>query len=130
MWQSYCLNNCFCRKIGLASTKSISLSETQNLILKKQGLTPSTQGTSKADVVDIARDLREIQYDPLPVIASSLSNPVESCQRIPKSSAWLTEHIAQIATKAYMKSDFAEISKRKPDENASNKHWEGSAFQF
>jgi hypothetical protein len=51
--------------------KSIFLLEAQNLILRKQRLTPSTQGTSKADVVNITRGLCGIQYDPLPVIAQA-----------------------------------------------------------
>lgn len=53
----------------LTSSKSISLSSAQYLVLKKQRLIPSTQGKSKEDVVSVVKSLCGIQYDPLPVIA-------------------------------------------------------------
>jgi len=52
-------------------TESIPLSAARFLVLKKQRLTPSTQGKSKEDVVNIVKSLCGIQYDPLPVIAQA-----------------------------------------------------------
>lgn len=56
---------------GLTSVKSIPLSTARNLVLRKQRLTPSTQGKSKRDVVEVVKSLCGIQYDPLPVIAQA-----------------------------------------------------------
>lgn len=55
----------------MTSVESIHLSTAQDLVLRKQRLTPSTQGMSKEDVVDIVKSLCGIQYDPLPVIAQA-----------------------------------------------------------
>lgn len=55
----------------MASTKSISLSAAQYLVLKNQRLIPSTQGKSKEDLVSVVKSLCGIQYDPLPVIAQA-----------------------------------------------------------
>lgn len=52
-------------------TEPIPLSAARFLVLKKQRLTPSTQGKSKEDVVNIVKSLCGIQYDPLPVIAQA-----------------------------------------------------------
>jgi len=57
--------------MALASVESIPLSTAQFLVLKKQRLIPSTQGKSKEDIVNIAKSLCGIQYDPLPVIAQA-----------------------------------------------------------
>jgi len=58
-------------EIALTSTESIPLSAAQFLVLKKQRLTPSTQGKSKEDIVNIVKSLCGIQYDPLPVTAQA-----------------------------------------------------------
>ena len=55
----------------LLTAELIPLSTAQNLVLRKQRLTPSTQGKSKEDVVNVVKDLGGIQYDPLPVIAQA-----------------------------------------------------------
>jgi len=55
----------------MASIESMPLSKARNLVLKKQRLTPSTKGKSKADVVEVIKGLCGIQYDPLPVIAQA-----------------------------------------------------------
>jgi len=55
----------------LTSAESISLLAAKRLVLRKQRLLPSTQGKSKEDVVNIAKSLCGIQYDPLPVIAQA-----------------------------------------------------------
>jgi len=55
----------------LNSQKSITLSEAQDLVLRKQRLTPLTRGRSKEAVVSVVKDLCGIQYDPLPVIAQA-----------------------------------------------------------
>jgi uncharacterized protein YcaQ len=53
------------------TTESIALLEAQNLVLKKQRLTPSARGRSKEDVVNVVKDLCGVQYDPLPVITQA-----------------------------------------------------------
>jgi uncharacterized protein YcaQ len=58
-------------EIALTSVAFVSLSEARFLVINKQRLTPSTQGKSKEDVVDIVRSLCGVQYDPLPVIAQA-----------------------------------------------------------
>ena len=55
----------------MSSTESITLSEAQDLVVRKQRLTPSTKGRSKEDVVRVVEDLCGVQYDPLPVIAQA-----------------------------------------------------------
>jgi uncharacterized protein YcaQ len=57
--------------IIVSSTESITLSEAQNLVVRKQKLTPLTMGRSKEDIVRVVKDLCGVQYDPLPVIAQA-----------------------------------------------------------
>jgi uncharacterized protein YcaQ len=55
----------------ILARESLTLVEAQNLVLKKQRLTPSARGRSREDVVNVIKGLCGVQYDPLPVIAQA-----------------------------------------------------------